>query len=151
MITRLLKSGQEEQKASLRKFIKLSIDEKIEVFEIQRDTFYKIKQVNKDVSIHVLSYVAHIKAINKYHSDVKNIDRFAAKIRERTFKKQPKKDKLLGCWALVKTLKNDKNLSFRQISKYLKKYHKFEVVHSTIYDLWKELENKKKGENKNDG
>jgi hypothetical protein len=51
-----------------------------------------------------------------------------------------KREKLLGLWAIVKTLKIDQNMSYRQISEYLKKYHKLEVAHSLIHKIWIEIE-----------
>ena len=150
-VDRLLKINQEEQKIALRKFTKLSISEKVEIFDIQRDIFYKIKQVNQDLAINLLSYVSFIKAIHKYHNNVYKVDRFVAQIKGRSLKKQPKRDKLLGYWSLIKTLKAKENLSFREISKYLKKYHKFDVAHSLIYNLWTEFENNTLGEINNDG
>lgn len=61
-------------------------------------------------------------------------------MRLKSFREYPKKDKLIGKWALIKELKTVKKLSWREISQYLKKYHKLDVAHSTIYDLWKKLE-----------
>ena len=49
---------------------------------------------------------------------------------------------MLGYWAIVRTLKLEQNMSFRDIATYFAKYHKLEVSYSTIYELWNELENK---------
>jgi len=55
-----------------------------------------------------------------------------------------KRQKLLGYWAVVKSLKIEERMSFRDISAYFTKYHKLEVSYSTIYGLWIELETNKK-------
>lgn len=47
----------------------------------------------------------------------------------------------LGYWAIVRTLKLEQKMSFREISIYFATYHKLEVSYSTIYELWNELEN----------
>mgnify|MGYP000355483912 CR=1 FL=1 len=41
----------------------------------------------------------------------------------------------------VKELKNDIGYSFRNISEYFKKYHRFSIAHTTIQNKWKKLEN----------
>ena len=143
-VVRLLKKTDEEQKSILRAFASIPLESKVIIMELNRDVFYPLKQENKDVPLSILSYVAMILAIEKYRTQTAGLDSNVIELRTKFFRKQLKKDKLLGKWALVKTLRNDKNLSFRQISNYLKKYHKLSVVHSTIYDLWCELEVRKK-------
>ena len=39
-----------------------------------------------------------------------------------------------------RTLKLEQNMSFRDISIYFAKYHKFEISHSLIYKIWIEIE-----------
>lgn len=146
-VTRLLKKTDEEQKICLRGFVKMPLESKMKVMELNRDVFYPLKQENKDIPLPILSYVAMILAIEKYRDQTSGLDKNMIDVRAKSFRKQPKRDKLIGKWALIRSLKNDKNLSFRQISNYLKKYHKLSVVHSTIYDLWCEFEvTKKQGE-----
>ena len=53
-------------------------------------------------------------------------------------KKKKKNFKLL---VIVKTLKKlEQNYSFREISDYLLKYHRFEVSYSLVYQTWNEIE-----------
>ncbi|MFA5454780.1 MAG: hypothetical protein WC272_05625 [Sulfurimonas sp.] len=139
-VVRLLKKTDEEQKSILRAFASIPLESKVIIMELNRDVFYPLKQENKDVPLPILSYVAMILAIEQYRDQTSGLDKNVIDVRAKSFRKQPKRDKLLGKWALVKLLKNDENLSFRQISNYLQKYHKLNVVHSTIYDLWNELE-----------
>lgn len=56
--------------------------------------------------------------------------------------KQPKarkKEKLLQYYPLVKQLKQA-NTSYRDISDYLLKYHKFKISYSTVYKLYNKIE-----------
>jgi hypothetical protein len=144
IVVRLLKKTDEEQKAILRAFVSMPLESKMKAMELNRNIFYPLKQENRDIPLPILSYVAMILAIEKYRAQTTGLDKNVIDVRAKSFRKQPKRDKLLGKWALIRSLKNDKNLSFRQISNYLKRFHKLSVVHSTIYDLWRELEIRKK-------
>lgn len=146
IVVRLLKKTDEEQKAILRAFVSMPLESKMKAMELNRNIFYPLKQENRDIPLPILSYVAMILAIEKYRAQTTGLDKNVIDVRAKSFRKQPKRDKLIGKWALIRSLKNDKNLSFRQISNYLKKYHKLSVAHSTIYDLWRELEVEKQGE-----
>lgn len=150
IVMRLLKITDEEQKAILRSFVKMPLESRVKVMEESRAIFYPLKEENKDMALQVLSYASLILAIVKYKDTTDALKRHTVAIRSKSYRKQPKRDKLLGKWALIKSLKNDENLSFRQIAAYLQKYHKLSVVHSTIHDMWCELEMSKKGEKEND-
>jgi len=145
-VTQLLKSTNEEQKQTLRVFSKMPLESRVKVFEGHKKTLYSLRDKHNKVDISILSYASFILAVNQYVSDTSDIDKNTLDLRTRSMRKFAKREKLLGKWALIKELKNVKGLSFRQIAKYLKKYHKLEVVHSTVYDLWKELKENKKGE-----
>ena len=64
----------------------------------------------------------------------------AIKLRGKNHKSKIKREKLLGYWAIVRTLKLKQSMSFRQIAKYFQKYHKFEISHSMIQKIWNEIE-----------
>jgi len=145
-VTQLLKSTNEEQKQTLRAFSKMPLESRVRVFEKHKKIIYSLKDKHSKVDISILSYASFILAVNQYVSDVTDIDKNTLDLRSKSMRKFAKREKLLAKWALIKELKNVKGLSFRQITQYLKKYHKLEVVHSTVYDLWKELE-----ENKEEG
>lgn len=149
-VTHLVKKTDEEQKSILRGFLKMPLEARVKVMEESRNIFYPLREENKDTALQLLSYVSLILAIAQYQNTTDDVKRHTAAIRSKSFRKQPKRDKLLGKWALIKSLKNDENLSFRQIANYLHKYHKLSVVHSTIHDMWCELEINKKGEKEND-
>ncbi len=149
-VARLLKKTDEEQKAILRSFVKMPLEARVKVMEESRAIFYPLKEEHKDMALHVLSYASLVLAIAKYQDSTDDIKKHIVSLRSRNVRTQPKREKLLGKWAIIKSLKNDENLSFRQIATYLYKYHKLSVVHSTIYDMWCELEVTKKGEKEND-
>lgn len=147
---RLIKKSDEEQKSILKDFTKMPLEARVKVFEESRIIFYRLKEENKDVTLHLLSYVSLVLAIVRYQNTTDDIKKNTIALRSKNFRIQPKREKLLGKWAIIKSLKNDENLSFRQIAHYLQKYHKLSVVHSTIHDMWRELEIAKKGEKEND-
>ena len=84
------------------------------------------------------SLVLAIDAVDKELDDV-NLN--AIKLRGKNNKAKIKRQKVLGYWAIVRTLKLEQNMSFRDIATYFAKYHKLDVAHTTIHGLWKELEN----------
>lgn len=140
---RIVKTTEEAQKQILRKFVNLPIGSKLEIMKLNRNIFYKFREKHQDVSMEILSYASLLKAIEKFCEKQPELDLNIVKMRSKTVKKQPKQDRLLDRWALIKELKS-KNLSYREVSKYLKKYHKLDVAHSTIYAMWQELENNNK-------
>jgi len=145
-VTQLVKSTDEEQKKALRIFSKMPLESRVKVFEWHKKKFYSFKDKYNNTDMSILSYASFIFAVNQYVSDISDLDKNTLDLRTKSIHKFAKREKLLMKWALIKELKNVKGLSFRQIAKYLKKYHKLEVVHSTVYDLWKELEENTKGE-----
>jgi len=157
VIERLLKQSQEQQKSTLRYLSRCPPEISIQILANKILIFHKLRQENGDVDKGVLEYCALILSIKSHHDDelslksksfagieideIRNISRKKANQFIRTIKKpDPKREKLLTYWAIVRTLKLEQNFSFRQITLYLKKYHRFEVVHSTISKLWNELE-----------
>jgi len=140
----LLKNTDEQQKQTLRGFVKMPLESRIKVFEEQKKSFYSLREKQKDTPISILLYSSFVIAINQFSANTEDIDKNIMEIRSNSVRKFAKREKLLAKWALIKELKNIKGLSFRQISNYLKKYHKLDVVHSTVYDLWIEIENNEK-------
>jgi len=140
IIAKLLKMTNEEQKVILRVFIKLPLESKVDIFENNRSVFFKLREDKHDIPLSILSYISLIMSIRQYHDNIDNIDKKMINIRSKSLRNQPKRDILIGKWSLVKELKNEKNLSLRQICRYLKKYHKIEVATSTLHALWHEFE-----------
>jgi hypothetical protein len=139
-VMRLIKKTEEQQKVLLRSFVKMPLEGRMKIMELNRDIFYPLKQENKDLPIPLLSYASMILAITNYQNQTSELDKNLIELRAKSLRKQPKKEKLVGKWALIKLLKNDKKLSFRKIANYLEAHHDLIVVHSTISDVWNEFE-----------
>ena len=144
----ILKQTQEQQNQHLRYFVRLPIENKARVMEFNRNIFHSLRQANANTPLALLSYSSLILSIEKFKNETNEVDNNALKLRAKAIRRRPQKEKLIEHWALVKTLKNDNNLSFRQIKGYLKKYHKIDISHSVIYETWKryEVENTAIGE-----
>jgi len=108
----------------------MPLESRIKVFTGHKKMIYASKDKYRGIDISVLSYTSFILAVNQYVSAITDIDKNTLDIRTNSLRKFTKREKLLSKWALIKELK----------------YHKLEVVHSTIFDLWKEFEENKKGE-----
>ncbi len=145
----LTKQSEFEQIQTFRNFAKMPIEHKIKIMKINKNIFHKLKSENKDIALDELSYISLFKAIIKYESSLSELDKNIINLRSKTIKKQPKKAWLKKRWALIKELKNDQGLSFREMPIYLKKYHNFYVSESTIYTLWSKMNKLNTGE-KND-
>jgi hypothetical protein len=94
-----------------------------------------------------LTLCSLILAIDLIAKELDNVTLNAIKLRGKNSKAKVKRQKVLGYWAIVRTLKLEQNMSFRDIATYFAKYHKLDVSYSTIFELWNKLE--KKMENKN--
>ena len=55
-------------------------------------------------------------------------------------KESPKRRKLVAFWGLVKQLRGEEGLSFRDIAAFLKKHKDFKINYAYIQRVWKELE-----------
>jgi len=74
--------------------------------------------------------------------DIQDITEIQAK----GFKKNieaPKTERLLNLKGKMVALKNDQNMSYRDISKFLKKYHRLDVSHATVHAFFKNIMGKK--------
>ncbi len=121
-------------------------------FESQKEHLFKLSKLNeKNRSILYLSamYIAadylH-SAYYKQNSKSRGIDINAVKgvtqLQVKQFKKNIKSvkyDTLLNLKNKILALKDGENLSFREISFFLKKYHRFEVSHSYIATFYQNI------------
>lgn len=144
----ITKMNQESQNQKLRLFAKVDISTKVKILEEQKQLFHKLKSFYNDIDNAILTLSSLILAIDLVTSEINDVNLNAIKLRAKNYKFKVKREKLLSYWAIVRTLKIEQNMSFRSISRYFLKYHKLEISHSTIYELWNQLENKKM-ENKN--
>ncbi len=138
----ITKMNQESQNQRLRLFAKVDISTKLKILEKQKELFHKLKGAYSDIDNSVLTLSSIILAIDAIGNKIDDVNLNAIKLRAKNNKAKIKRQKVLGYWAIVRTLKLEQKMSFRQISIYFAKYHKIEVSYSTIYELWNELENK---------
>jgi hypothetical protein len=142
----------EKQKKLINWFNKQNLLIKIDIFKEQKNQYFRLKQSfdNNDV----LSFTSFILAIDVFFqkeqqlkkkntssslSSIKSQTDFSIK-KFRKHRRKEKREKLLNIWSTVKKLKNEE-YSFRDISLYIKQRHRFEVSHTYISALWKEIEN----------
>lgn len=148
IITKLDLKSQNQQ---LRLFAKVDIATKLKILEHQKQLFHKLKNIHGDNDNAVLTLASLILAVDNIAKELDGVNLNAIKLRCKSAIYKAKRDRLLGYWAIIRTLKIEQSMSFRQIAEYLKKYHKFEVAHSTVYELWNELESKLKNGEKENG
>ena len=138
----ITKLNQESQNQKLRLFAKVDITTKLKILTSQKELFHKLKNVYSDVDNTVLTLSSLILAIEAIEKKIDDVNLNVIKLRAKNNKAKAKRQKVLGYWSIVRTLRLDQKMSFRDISTYFDKYHKLEVSYSTIYELWNELENK---------
>lgn len=138
------KLSYETQKQKLRFFVRLELVIKLQIFQNQTKIFHKLRQNYIDDSKEMLSYIAFILAIDEEIGQMDIVNLNAVKLKSRQFRRRAKREKLLSYWAIIKTLRVNEKMSFRQISEYLLKYHKLAIAHSTIFNLWCEIEKEDK-------
>lgn len=125
-------------------------------FEGQKKQLFSLSKVNEDnKSVLYLAalYLAAEHLYSLYHAQKnknRTIDIHAVKgatsIKAKKFKRSiqsEKYDRLLNMKNKILVLKDEENLSFRQISKFLKKYHRLEVSHSYIATFYHKIKGKK--------
>ena len=142
----------EKRKQLLQWFSKQNTLVQIDIFREQRNQFFKLKEKIESNDVLVLSsfFLAilnfyrqerQLKEKNKSQSLdlLGNISNFSIK-KHKKLRIKEKREKLLNLWSVVQKLKLEK-YSFRSISQYIRQRHRFEVSHTYISKLWKELEN----------
>lgn len=137
----ITKMNQETQNQMIRTYTKLDISVKVDVFKEQKVIFHKLKNIHFITDNSILTYASFILAIEFIIKNTNQVNLKAIKLRTKNAKKQnQKREKLLSYWSVVKTLKLEQNYSFREISDYLRKYHRLEVSYSLVYQAWNEIE-----------
>ena len=142
IIERLTKLTQESQNQRLRLFSKVDITTKLKIIQQQNTLFHQLKSKYNETSKAELTLSSLVLAVDFIAKELDDVNLNAIKLRGKNNKAKIKKQKVLGYWAIVRTLKLEQNMSFRDISTYFAKYHKLQVSYSTVYELWNELENK---------
>ena len=140
----ITKMNQESQNQELRLFAKVDITTKLKILDQQKSIFHRLRGFYSDVNNAILTFSSLILAIDLVVKEIDNVNLNAMKLRSINIKKQNlKRAKLLSYWSIVRTLRLERNMSFRDISNYLVKYHRFQVSYSIVYQLWNEIELKK--------
>lgn len=141
VLENITKLNLESQNQRLRLFAKVDITTKLRILASQKQLFHKLKSACGDVDNAILTLSALILAIDIATKELDVVNLNAIKLRGKNNKAKIKRQKVIGYWAIVRTLKLEQKMSFRDIATYFAKYHKLEVSYSTIYELWNELEN----------
>jgi hypothetical protein len=141
-IETITKFSLEMQNQNLRLFARVDLQTKLQILQLQKQLFHKLKSAYSDVDNTILTLSSLVLAIDAVAKELDDVNFNAIKLRGKNNKAKIKRQKVLGYWAIVRTLKLEQNMSFRDISTYFAKYHKLEASYSTIYKLWNELENK---------
>ena len=141
VLENIIKLSFESQNQRLRLFAKVDITTKLKILQYQKQLFHKLKDVHRDMDNAALTLASLILAIDTVAKDFDDVNLNAIRLRGRNNKAKIKRQKVIGYWAIVRTLKLEQKMSFRDIATYFAKYHKLEVSYSTIYELWNELEN----------
>lgn len=139
-LEQLTKMSYESQNQTLRSFIQTDVEIKLQIIRQQMLVFHKLKSVYRDVENAVLTLASLIISIDRVLKELDLVNINAMKLKIKSNRTKSKRQKLFGLWAIIKTLKNDQNMSFRQIAKYCHKFHKFEISHSMIQQMWIEIE-----------
>ena len=147
----ITKMNQESQNQRLRLFAKVDITTKLKILASQKQLFHRLKSVHSDIDNTVLTLCSLILAIDLIANELDDVNLNAIKLRGKNSKAKVKRQKVLGYWAIVRTLKLEQNMSFRDIATYFAKYHRLDVSYSTIFELWNEIENNKKNEENKNG
>jgi len=158
LIEKITKMSEKQQRQVLLFFAKLPISIRVELFEKHKIVFYKLKQVHLNTSPSLLSYCALIvvasscknnqkmlQSVNFQNLTLDEILQLSLQqiqiFKHSKARKKQQYAQVIKYWSLVKTLKSQ-NMSFRDISEYLQKYHRVNISYSTIYKIYKKLEEK---------
>lgn len=155
IVDQITKMSEKQQHLALLLLAKLPIEIRLELFEKHKTVFYKLKQRHAEISPSVLSYCALLIVSLSYKNNQEMLQQEnfknlsledilkLSKQRIQLFKQSKQRRKLkydlvIDHWSLIKTLVTH-NISFRDISDYLKKYHRINISYSTIYQIYTKL------------
>jgi len=138
-VEKITKMYAEQHNQLLRFFLRVDLQTRLKIFKIQKEIFFKLKNLYEDVGNAVLTYSSFIISISIVEKKTDNNTKI---FKARKFRRSSKREKILEKWAIIKSLKSDEKLSFRQIATYLKKYHRLNISYSLIHKIWSDLEEK---------
>ena len=132
-----------EQKRLIHLVARLDESSRVDVFDNHKTIFHKLKSKYIDIENKTLSYCSFILSVKEFESSI-NIDKLRSIKFENQYKKVDVNEKLTTVLSVILELRDNQKYTFRSISKYLKKYYKIDVVHSTIYKFYKKNEKETK-------
>lgn len=165
LLQQIMKLSQDDQTRHLNYLAKCPIETRLSLFAQQREIFHQLSQKYKDcMNASDISYGALVLAIGLVRAeekaltkknfsdltldDIRNLSATrAVTFMSKCTKVSSKHEKLMGYWAIVRTLRLDHGYSYERISLYLKKKHRFSIAASTIMKKWKEIETPNTSEN----
>lgn len=144
---------EKNQQKMLRWLSRQNIEILYEVFKLQKNNFYRLKNQNTNEDVTLLSTAAFIlaaeevmkiilsKSAKSKHNDL-SIIKSPLKLRGKQMAKKNKSDKyekLLNLKEIVFSLREKEGMSYYRISDYLKKWHRFEISHAWIRKFYKDI------------
>ena len=127
-------------KKALMEFADFDIDERNEIFKIQRTHFHRLKELHKDFSNETLSQCSLVTAVREYIKSIPQEKREIQKFMKK-FTKQGKKERmLLERWSRIRKAILEENVSFRQLAIFINDKYHIQVNHSYIHKIWKKVE-----------
>lgn len=148
-VEKLTQLSDEAQNQQLRFFARANLEIKLKILTNQKQIFHKLKGLHTNIDNVLLTLSSLLIAIKEETYSLDPVDINLIKLRGKNNKRRLKRDILLGYWAIIKKLKKDERMSYREISLYMRKYHHQEIAHSTIYAVWQEIEEKTKKDKEN--
>ena len=130
-----------DQKRLLHLFARLNELLRVEIFENQRTIFHKIKSKYIDIENNTIGYCSFILAIKEFESNV-NFDELQSIKFENQYRKIDINEKLSTVVSVIIQLREKQNFTYRDIAKYLKKNHRINVAHSTIFRFYNQIKDK---------
>ena len=155
-LSKLVKLSQEQRQGKQKWLAKQNEELQLEAFIRQQKYYFELSK-HKNENKSLLYFAAHTLAVNKIYDQINlqkrknkviNIkevsDATSLQTKHIVRSKNSKKyDKLLNLKSKILTLKDHEDLSFRQISELLRKFHRIEVSHSYIATFYHNIKEKK--------
>ncbi len=146
------KIAQNKRVKILRWFARQDEEVILLAFERQKTHLFKLSQIKEEnrsiiylsamyLAIDTLYQAGKLPLSKNKGSSLEEIQNITD-LQIRQFKKNieaPKIERLLNLKGKMITLRNDQNMSYRDISKFLKKYHRLDVSHTTIHAFFKHI------------
>ncbi|WWW12544.1 hypothetical protein V7P26_04015 [Arcobacter cryaerophilus gv. pseudocryaerophilus] len=127
-------------KKALMEFADFDIDERNEIFKIQRTHFHRLKVIYKDCDNETLSQSALVISIREYIQSISPEKREMQKFMKK-FTKQGKKERMmLERWPRIRKAILEDKLSFRKLEIFLNEKYDMDVTQSYINKIWNKIE-----------